>query len=84
MLGRSASSSCVPKAVKHGQDCACVGPSAARGDQCACLWIGLFTGDIGWLVALVWAKTKPLNSVHELAECVSEMESRIEQLEGES
>ncbi len=47
-------------------------------------WIGLFTGGIGWLVALVWAKTKPLNGEHKLARRVSALEARIEQLEGES
>ena len=47
-------------------------------------WIGLLTLGLGWFVALVWAKTKPINDADELKNTVRELEGRLQQLEAQS
>ena len=41
-------------------------------------WVGLLTLGIGWFVALVWAKMKPLGRDPALEQRVSELEARLE------
>jgi uncharacterized membrane protein len=46
-------------------------------------WIGLITLGLPWLIALVWAYTKPFQSVSgdpQLAERVSSLENQLQQL----
>ena len=47
-------------------------------------WIGLLTAGVGWVIALVWAKTKPLNTERDLLKHISALEARIEHLESRS
>ncbi len=42
-------------------------------------WVGLPTGGIGWFLALVWARMKPLGSASSVA--TYDLEARITQLE---
>ncbi len=42
-------------------------------------WIGLLTLGVGWFIALVWAKMKPLSVDVALERRVSELESRLSQ-----
>ena len=44
-------------------------------------WIGLLTGGLGWLLALVWAKYKPDPGRDRLEQRISELEAQLEQLE---
>ena len=44
-------------------------------------WIGLLTLGLGWLVALVWAKTKPVFSSAALENRVADLEARLQQRE---
>lgn len=44
-------------------------------------WIGLLTLGIGWFVALVWAKTRPIMPGPELEQRLSEVESRLIKME---
>jgi hypothetical protein len=44
-------------------------------------WIGLLTLGLGWFIALVWAKTKPVFAAPALEQRVSELEAKLEQLE---
>lgn len=47
-------------------------------------WVGLFTGGLGWLIALVWAKTRPMPPGRALERRVAELEARLEQIEVQS
>ncbi|MEH6590494.1 MAG: DUF3302 domain-containing protein [Halioglobus sp.] len=44
-------------------------------------WVGLLTLGLGWFIALVWAKTKPVFSPLALEQRVSELETRVQQME---
>ena len=44
-------------------------------------WVGLLTMGIGWFVALVWARVKPVGNDAALAQRVEELEQRIQQME---
>lgn len=44
-------------------------------------WIGLLTAGIGWFVALVWAKMKPLAAGPQMAQRIEALEARLAQLE---
>ncbi|AQA17659.1 hypothetical protein BST95_04820 [Halioglobus japonicus] len=44
-------------------------------------WIGLLTLGLGWFIALVWAKTKPVFATAELEQRVAELERQMEQKE---
>ncbi len=50
-------------------------------------WIGLLTGGLGWLVALVWSKIVPASregtNISVLDARVDALEARVEQLGGE-
>lgn len=45
-------------------------------------WIGLLTLGLGWFIALVWAKAKPIGSSTALEQRVAELEAKLEQMEG--
>jgi uncharacterized protein DUF3302 len=45
-------------------------------------WIGLLTLGLGWFIALVWAKTKPVVATSVLEQRVAELEAKLEQTEG--
>ncbi len=45
-------------------------------------WIGLLTLGIGWFVALVWAKARPIAPGLQLELRVRQLEQKLEQLEG--
>lgn len=48
-------------------------------------WIGIITMGVGWLIAIVWAYTKPAGSQfgdRGLEDRVKTLEARIEQLQG--
>lgn len=47
-------------------------------------WIGLLTAGIGWLVALVWAKMKPIYPTAELEQRVALLEQQLRPAEAES
>jgi hypothetical protein len=47
-------------------------------------WIGLLTLGIGWFVALVWAKAKPIGSNPELEARVAQLELQLGQHEQQS
>ena len=44
-------------------------------------WIGLLTLGLGWFIALVWAKTKPVFSTAVLEKRVADLEARLQQME---
>lgn len=44
-------------------------------------WIGLLTLGVGWFIALVWAKMKPMSAELALESRVSELEARLAQAE---
>ncbi|MEP5569078.1 MAG: DUF3302 domain-containing protein [Halioglobus sp.] len=44
-------------------------------------WIGLLTLGLGWFIALVWAKTKPVFSTAVLEQRVADLEARLQQME---
>lgn len=44
-------------------------------------WIGLLTLGLGWFLALVWAKTKPVFSTAVLEKRVADLEARLQQME---
>jgi hypothetical protein len=44
-------------------------------------WIGLLTLGIGWFVALVWAKAKPIAPGPQLEQKLAELEARLARLE---
>ncbi|MEH6587398.1 MAG: DUF3302 domain-containing protein [Halioglobus sp.] len=44
-------------------------------------WVGLLTLGLGWFIALVWAKTKPVFSSLALEQRVSELEQKLQQME---
>ena len=47
----------------------------------ACGWIGLITLGAPWIVAMVWAFTRPVSGSHaELAERIARLESELERL----
>ncbi len=41
-------------------------------------WIGLLTMGVGWFVALVWAKLKPIPRESELEQRISVLEQRLQ------
>jgi hypothetical protein len=45
-------------------------------------WVGLLTLGIGWFVALVWAKAKPIAPGPQLEQRVRQLEQKLEQMEG--
>ena len=47
-------------------------------------WIGLLTMGVGWFIALVWAKLKPIAPRAELEQRISVLEHKLEQAEGQS
>jgi hypothetical protein len=47
-------------------------------------WVGLLTLGIGWFVALVWAKAKPLAPGPQLEQRVRQLEEKLEQMGGEA
>ena len=47
-------------------------------------WVGLLTLGIGWFVALVWAKAKPLAPGPQLEQRVRQLEEELEQMGGEA
>ena len=47
-------------------------------------WIGLLTMGLGWFIALVWAKLKPQANREELEQRISQLETRLQQMEGEA
>lgn len=47
-------------------------------------WVGLLTLGVGWFIALVWAKTKPVFSPLALEQRVSELEQKLQQMEASS
>ena len=47
-------------------------------------WIGLLTMGLGWFIALVWAKTKPVFANPALEQRVAELESRLKQMEADA
>ena len=40
-------------------------------------WVGLLTAGIGWVLALVWAKTKPVLTTTDLEQRVAELERQL-------
>ncbi|PLW66832.1 DUF3302 domain-containing protein [Pseudohalioglobus lutimaris] len=44
-------------------------------------WIGLLTAGIGWFVALVWSKTKPITASAALEQRVAELEKQLQSQE---
>lgn len=44
-------------------------------------WIGILTLGLGWFLALVWAKTKPILPGPQLEQRVATLEARITELE---
>ena len=46
-------------------------------------WLGLLTLGIGWFVALVWAKAKPIIPTFELELRIQQLEARLEQMESQ-
>lgn len=47
-------------------------------------WIGLLTLGLGWFIALVWAKTKPVFSTAVLEQRVADLEARLQQMEADA
>lgn len=47
-------------------------------------WIGLLTLGLGWFVALVWARMKPVFATAELEQRVQELEKQLGQMGGEA
>ena len=47
-------------------------------------WIGLLTMGLGWFVALVWAKAKPMVPTEALEQRVAELEAKLEEMEGQA
>lgn len=44
-------------------------------------WVGLLTLGIGWVVALVWAKTKPIVPSVDLERRIRQLEAKLDQME---
>jgi hypothetical protein len=44
-------------------------------------WLGLLTGGVGWLLAIVWAKFKPSGDAAALEQRVKQLEERLQQME---
>ncbi len=44
-------------------------------------WVGLLTLGVGWFIALIWAKAKPLAPGPQLEQRVAELEARLARLE---
>ena len=59
--------------------CGCYG---CAGLVLTVLLVTVVVGGVGWLVALVWAKTRPVQA--ELEQRVAALEARIEALGGET
>ena len=47
-------------------------------------WIGLLTMGVGWFIALVWAKLKPIAPRGELEQRIKVLEQKLEQAEVQS
>jgi hypothetical protein len=47
-------------------------------------WVGLLTLGLGWFIALVWAKTKPVLASPALEQRVAELEAKLSQLEADA
>ena len=47
-------------------------------------WIGLLTLGLGWFIALVWAKTKPVFPTAVLEQRVADLEARLQQMEADA
>jgi len=47
-------------------------------------WVGILTVGIGWFIALVWAKAKPIAPAAELERRVLQLEEKIVQMETEA
>ena len=46
-------------------------------------WLGLLTLGVGWIVALVWAKAKPIIPTVDLERRIQQLETRLEQMESQ-
>lgn len=46
-------------------------------------WLGTLTLGIGWFVALVWAKTKPIMPTVDLERRIQQLETRLELMESQ-
>ena len=46
-------------------------------------WLGLLTLGIGWFVALVWAKAKPIIPTVDLERRILQLETRLAQMESQ-
>ena len=44
-------------------------------------WFGLLTLGVGWLVAIVWAKTQPILPTANVEQRVKELEAKVASLE---
>lgn len=44
-------------------------------------WVGILTLGLGWFIALVWARTKPIVPGVELEQRVTALEAKLEQSE---
>jgi hypothetical protein len=44
-------------------------------------WIGLLTLGVGWFIALVWAKAKPIAPGPQMEQRLTELEARVAQME---
>lgn len=44
-------------------------------------WVGLLTMGLGWFIALVWAKAKPMAPNGDLQIRIKQLEEKIEQME---
>jgi ACR3 family arsenite efflux pump ArsB len=44
-------------------------------------WIGLLTMGLGWFIAVVWAKTRPILPTEAMERRIAELETKLEQME---
>lgn len=44
-------------------------------------WVGLLTLGVGWVIALVWVKVKPVNAAPAVTDKLQDLENRLGQLE---
>lgn len=47
-------------------------------------WVGLLTLGLGWFIALVWAKTRPILPTVAMEHRIAELEAKLEQMEAGS
>lgn len=50
-------------------------------------WVGLLTAGVGWFLALVWARMKPVSAtphaaLHDLEARIEELEKKLAEVEG--